>query len=68
MKNLEEVHTVLDAYLWLSYKFEHQFIEFELCYMLRARVQELITAILLKKSQSPKFFKESVAGEENGDE
>ena len=47
--DLENAHSILDAYLWLANRFEHQFTETELCHVLRIKVQELIEGVLMAK-------------------
>jgi hypothetical protein len=37
---------VLDSYMWLAHKFEHNFPETDLCYVLRLRVCDFITQAL----------------------
>lgn len=50
------MHQILDAYMWLSNKFEHQFIEYELAYVLRSRVTDLINQILAARTTKYKIF------------
>ena len=46
MALLEEFHSVCISYLWLSYKFENSFVEYELCCLILERVYDLINVAL----------------------
>ncbi len=46
LQTLEEIHTILDSYMWLAQKFEHNFPETNLCFVMRNRVCDLITQAL----------------------
>ena len=46
MDVLEEFHTILTCYLWLGFKFENSFVEYELCCLLMERVCDLINEAL----------------------
>ena len=58
--SLERVHDLLDAYLWLGNKFEHYFVEVELCFILRTRVAEIISQIITQRQEEKdsKLFEE----------
>lgn len=46
----ESVHNSLEVYIWLSYKFEIEFIERELARMLKERVCKIIDSIIEKQA------------------
>ena len=50
---LEDFHSILLCYLWLSHKFENSFVEYELCSLLLERVYDLIN-IALESSDKKK--------------
>jgi len=73
LKYLEEVHNVLEVYNWLWAKFEVEFVEIELCKVLKERVCEIIDDILLhSKIDFEKMVREreeaTVEKEEEGEE
>lgn len=46
LPTFEEVYNVLEVYIWLSYKFEKEFIERELARVMKDRVSKIIDSIL----------------------
>jgi ATP-dependent RNA helicase SUPV3L1/SUV3 len=46
LPTFEEVYNVLEIYIWLSYKFEKEFIERELAKVMKDRVSRIIDSIL----------------------
>lgn len=49
---------VLDAYLWLSNKFNSLCIEYELCWILREKVAQKIKEILQTTTKSKQLFRD----------
>ena len=46
---MEEIHNSLEVYIWLSYKYEIEFIERELARILKDRVCKIIDSIIEKQ-------------------
>jgi hypothetical protein len=46
LKYFEEIYNILEVYVWLSYKYEKEFIERELANVLKDRISKIIDSIL----------------------
>ncbi len=53
---LEDIFQILDSYLWLSNKFNHLFVEYDLCCMLREQVALKISEILSTTASNRNMF------------